>query len=84
LGLQAGTGNCDHCPFVSEKARIARARLNPAGLDWWERHETERNFSFGYMSVAELRRHIQNSPLLPFGDDEAEIADAECGLTCGA
>lgn len=84
LNLRRGAGNCDHCPFVSEKARIARARLNPAGLDWWERHEAERRFSFGYMSIAQLRTHVATTPLLPLTDPEADAVDAECGTWCGA
>jgi 3'-phosphoadenosine 5'-phosphosulfate sulfotransferase (PAPS reductase)/FAD synthetase len=82
LELPRGTGNCDHCPFVSDKARIARARLNPEGLDWWERHERERGFSFGFMSIADLRRQIAQSPLLALDDIEADAADSECGAWC--
>lgn len=73
LALRKGMGNCDHCPFLSDKARIARARINPEGLDWWENYETERNFAFGRMTVAEIRKQIAASPLLPFDlDDEPE------------
>lgn len=82
LELQKGTGNCDHCPFVSDKARIARARANPEGLGWWEAHEKERRFSFGYMSVAAIRDHITDSPLLALDDIEADAADTECVLAC--
>ncbi|QAY77894.1 hypothetical protein [Sphingosinicella sp. BN140058] len=82
LELPIGTGNCDHCPFVSEKSRIARARMNPEGLDWWDRHEKARNFSFGYMSVDELRKHISTSPILPMDATEADAADSECGSWC--
>ncbi|RYE61452.1 MAG: hypothetical protein EOO82_01840 [Oxalobacteraceae bacterium] len=82
LMIPKGTGNCDHCPFVSEKSRIARARANPEGLEWWHQHEVARNFSFGYMSVADLRRHIIISPLLPLNDIEADAADSECGGWC--
>ena len=42
-----------------------RARFDLAGLDWWERHETERRFAFGRMSIAAIRRHIAQTPLLP-------------------
>ncbi len=84
LDLPRGSGNCDHCPFVSEKSRIARARLNPEGLDWWAAHEVERKFSFGYMSVADLRAHIDSSLVLPMGDTEADAADSECGAWCAA
>jgi len=83
LMLPRGTGNCDHCPFVSEKSRIARARVNPEGLDWWARHEAERRFSFGYMSVADLRDHVENNPVLPMSDVEDDAADSECGGWCG-
>jgi len=82
LMLPRGTGNCDHCPFVSDKSRIARARMNPEGLDWWEKHEAERRFSFGYMSVADLRKHIDGSPVLPMDDIESDAADSECGAWC--
>lgn len=82
LSLARGRGNCDHCPFVSEKARIARARLNPAGLDWWERHEQARNFSFGFMSIADLRRHIESSPVLPMNAIEEDAAESECSGWC--
>jgi 3'-phosphoadenosine 5'-phosphosulfate sulfotransferase (PAPS reductase)/FAD synthetase len=83
LMIPRGSGNCDHCPFVSEKSRIARARLNPEGLDWWEKHEQERRFSFGYMSVADLRSHIAQNPPLPLDDIEQDAADSECGGWCG-
>lgn len=83
LVLPRGTGNCDHCPFVGEKSRIARARINPDGLDWWQTHESERDFSFGYMSVAEIREHIANNPvLIPLDEIETEAADSECGTWC--
>jgi 3'-phosphoadenosine 5'-phosphosulfate sulfotransferase (PAPS reductase)/FAD synthetase len=82
LQLRRGTGNCDHCPFVGDKARIARARLNPAGLDWWEEHEAARGFSFGFMSVADIRRHIAAAPLLPLEDAVEEASDADCGSWC--
>jgi len=82
LELQYGGGNCDHCPFLSDKSRIARARANPDGLDWWDWHEKDRDFSFGYMSIEELRSHINNSPLLPMDEIEADAADSECGAWC--
>lgn len=82
LMIPRGSGNCDHCPFVSDKSRIARARMNPEGLDWWEAHERGRKFSFGYMSVAELRQHITSSPVLPMDEIEADAADSECGAWC--
>lgn len=82
LELRKGTGNCDHCPFVSDKARIARARLNPEGMDWWERHEADKDFVFGRMSFAEIRRHISRTPLLALDDIEADAADSECAGWC--
>lgn len=83
LDLKPGTGNCDHCPFVNRKARIARARLNPDGLDWWDAHEKDRDFSFGYESISDIRREIANSPLLPLDEIEADAADSECAGWCG-
>lgn len=82
LMLPYGGGNCDHCPFVSDKSRIARARLNPEGLDWWDAHERERNFAFGRMSIAELRQTIKQSPVLPLDDIEQDAADSECSGWC--
>lgn len=84
LMLPLGSGNCDHCPFVSDKSRIARARLNPDGLDWWEDHERERKFAFGRMSVADLRRTVRESPVLPMDLIEADAADSECSGWCGS
>lgn len=84
LDLPAGFGNCDHCPFLSRKARIARARRSPHRLDWWAEHERGRRFSFGRESVAELRREVERSPLLPLDDVEEDAADSECMGWCGA
>jgi 3'-phosphoadenosine 5'-phosphosulfate sulfotransferase (PAPS reductase)/FAD synthetase len=84
LRLRRGTGNCDHCPFLSDKARIARARLDPDGLDWWHRHEEERHFSFGRMSIADIRAHVAKTPTLELDDMEAEGADSECVGWCAA
>ena len=84
LQLRPGSGNCDHCPFVSDKARIARARLNPEGLEWWERHEVQRDFAFGRDSFAKLKEMIVASPLLPLDEIEADAADSECGAWCEA
>ncbi|WP_380778105.1 hypothetical protein [Sphingomonas sp. R86520] len=84
LMLERGTGNCDNCPFLSDKARIARARRDPVGLDnYWGAHERKRNFSFGYMSVADILAHIKNNPLLPMSDIEEDAADSECVGWCG-
>jgi 3'-phosphoadenosine 5'-phosphosulfate sulfotransferase (PAPS reductase)/FAD synthetase len=82
LGLEKGTGNCDHCPFLSDKARIARARLFPETIPWWKAREKAFNFSFGYMSFADIERHIESSPLLPLDEIEADAADSECGAWC--
>jgi len=83
LGLQPGTGNCDHCPFLTDKARIARARLRPEGLDWWKLHEMDKKFNFGRLSFAEVCRAVETSPLLPFDEIEADAADSECAGWCG-
>lgn len=82
LQLRRGTGNCDHCPFVADKARIARARLRPEGLPWWGDREVEFNFAFGRMSIADLRAHIANNPILALDDIEADAADSECAGWC--
>lgn len=85
LMLKKGTGNCDHCPFLGDKSRIARARRNPEGLPWWRRHEEERNFAFGRMSVAEIEQHIADNPLLiPLDEIEDEEPDTDCVGWCGA
>lgn len=83
LQLRRGTGNCDHCPFVSRKARIARMRLNPEGAEWWKRHEAERHFNFGWESFVEIEREVASSPML-LDDVEADAADSECSGWCGA
>lgn len=79
LALPRGYGNCDHCPFVGTKNRIARARFDPAGVFWWAKHEKDRGFSFGRtFSFVEILGLTATEPeLLP--DD---YADAECGLWC--
>lgn len=85
LQLARGTGNCDHCPFLNLKARIARMRLNPEGAEWWEQHEAERGFTFGYESFAEIKREVAKSPLLTVIDEiEADAADSECAGWCGS
>ena len=75
LLLRKGMGNCDHCPFLSDKARISRARRDPVGLDWWAAHETARKFSFGRMSIAEIKEHIRRSPLLIPDDEDDDSGD---------
>lgn len=78
LELPRGYGNCDHCPFVGTKNRVARARFDPAGTLWWAKHEKERKFAMGRDSVVEILGMVAQSPeLIP--DD---YADAECGLWC--
>ena len=78
LELPRGYGNCDHCPFVGLKNRIARARFDPAGTLPWARHEQEKNFSFGRESFVEVLGMVASQPeLIP-----DEYADAECGTWC--
>lgn len=79
LNLPRGYGNCDHCPFVGTKNRIARARFDPAGTLWWAKHEQERKFNFGrtFSFVEVLGLTASEPQLLP--DD---YADSECGLWC--
>lgn len=82
LQLPRGTGNCDHCPFLAIKARVARARINPEGLDWWEAHERQRDFMFGRESMADIRRMVKESPVMLLDDIESDAADSECGAWC--
>lgn len=84
LELRRGTGNCDHCPFVSEKARIARARLMPDGLGWWGGLEVEFGFAFGRLSIEEIRQRVHENPVLALNDIEEDAADSECSGWCGA
>lgn len=79
LELPRGYGNCDHCPFVGTKNRIARARFDPAGTLWWAKHEQEKAFNFGrtFSFVEILGLTVSEPEMQP--DD---IADAECGLWC--
>lgn len=79
LQLPRGYGNCDHCPFVGTKNRIARARFDPAGTLWWAQHEKDKKFNFGrtFSFVEILGMTVSEPELLP--DD---YADAECGLWC--
>ena len=79
LRLPRGYGNCDHCPFVGTKNRIARARLDPAGVLWWAQHEKTRKFSFGRtFSFVEILGMTASEPVLVPDD----YADAECGTWC--
>lgn len=82
LNLPRGTGNCDHCPFVSRKARIARMRIDPTGADWWLQHEAERKFKFGWESFADIVRDVEQSPVFPT-DLEMDAAETECVGWCG-
>lgn len=78
LELPRGYGNCDHCPFVGLKNRIARARFDPAGTLPWAKHEKDKNFSFGRESFVEVLGMVASQPeLIP-----DEYADAECGTWC--
>lgn len=79
FALPRGYGNCDHCPFVGTKNRVARARFDPAGTFWWAKHEQEKRFNFGrtFSFVEVLGMCAAEPELLP--DD---YADAECGLWC--
>jgi len=79
LHIIAGLGNCDHCPFVGDKNRIARARIDPAGMEWWARHEIARKFRMGRTyTFVEVLGEAARSPLLMPDDD----GDVECGTWC--
>jgi 3'-phosphoadenosine 5'-phosphosulfate sulfotransferase (PAPS reductase)/FAD synthetase len=79
LMLGRGYGNCDHCPFVGDKSRIARARHDPAGVEWWARHEMARKFRMGRtFSFVEILGLVAQSPVFEPMDD----ADSECGAFC--
>lgn len=79
LELPRGYGNCDHCPFVGTKNRIARARFDPAGTLWWASHEQGRKFNFGRtFSFVEVLGLAASEPIMVPDDN----ADAECGLWC--
>jgi len=79
LQLERGFGNCDECPFIGLKARIARAQRRPANCEWWAQHELARGHIFGKEhSVVEVLGFAAASPTLPLNDDH----DAECGTWC--
>lgn len=82
LQLNYGAGNCDHCPFLSDKARKARLRLRPEGSAWWKNLEIEYDFAFGRESFAQMEREVAASPLLPMNELEADAADSECSGWC--
>lgn len=83
LQLERGLGNCDHCPFLTFKTRVIRARRDPAGLSYWGAHEEEKNFAFGRESIAEVAEYARRSVLLPLDDIEQDAADSECSGWCG-
>ncbi|MGQ2942907.1 MAG: hypothetical protein ACT6Q7_02780 [Blastomonas fulva] len=83
LGLERGLGNCDHCPFLAFKARVIRARRDPAGLFYWGAHEEDKDFSFGRESIAEVAEAARRNQLLPLDDIEQDAADSECVGWCG-
>ena len=82
LQLPRGTGNCDHCPFLATKARIARARTNPEGTPWWKDREVKYNFNFGRESMADILRMVHESPVMALDDIEQDAADSECAGWC--
>ena len=79
LQLARGMGNCDHCPMVGDRDRIARAQFDPAGVEWWARHEMRTGYRFGrHFTFVEVLGLAAQSPRLPMD----ETYDAECGLWC--
>lgn len=79
LQLPRGLGNCDHCPMIGHKDRIARAQIDPRGCEWWARHELAVGHSFGRQaSFVGLLGEAARSPRL--GLEEAY--DGECGTWC--
>ena len=83
LQLERGLGNCDHCPFLTYKTRVIRARRDPDGLAWWLAYERRMNFEFGRESVAEIAKAARENALLPLDDIEQDAADSECTGWCG-
>lgn len=79
LTLARGLGNCDHCPLLGNKDRTVRAQIDPAGTEWWARHEIARGHRFGrHFTFVELLGLAAQSPRLPLNEDY----DAECGTWC--
>ena len=79
LELPRGLGNCDHCPLVGDKDRIARAQFDPPGVEWWARKEMDRGHRFGrHFTFLEVLGLAASSPRLPMNDD----LDGECGTWC--
>lgn len=79
LTLARGLGNCDHCPMLADKDRIARAQIDPSGVEWWARKEMDGGHRFGrHFTFLELLGAAAQSPRLPL-DDRYE---GECGTWC--
>jgi 3'-phosphoadenosine 5'-phosphosulfate sulfotransferase (PAPS reductase)/FAD synthetase len=79
LRLERGLGNCDHCPMIGDRDRVARAQRDPAGCEWWARHEMARGYRFGrHFTFVELLGLAGSSPNLPLGEDY----ESECGTWC--
>ena len=83
LMIPRGTGNCDHCPFMAFKARVARARRNPEGIEWWLAKEEIFDFAFAKETFAEVVRAAENQFMLDLDDIEQDAADSECAGWCG-
>jgi 3'-phosphoadenosine 5'-phosphosulfate sulfotransferase (PAPS reductase)/FAD synthetase len=79
LQLARGFGNCDQCPLLADKDRIARAQRNPRGAEWWARHEIASGHRFGrYFTFTEILGLAAQSPRLPLDDGY----EGECGTWC--
>ena len=79
LKLPRGLGNCDHCPLIGNKDRIGRAQLDPAGTEWWAKHEMATGYRFGrHFTFLEVLGLAAGSPRLSLNED----LDAECGTWC--
>lgn len=79
LTLPRGMGNCDHCPMIGDRDRIARAQYDPAGVEWWARHELRTGYRFGrHFTFLEILGLAAQSPRLPLSSE----MDAECGTWC--
>ncbi|MBB4837280.1 hypothetical protein HNP52_000331 [Sphingomonas kyeonggiensis] len=79
LQLPRGLGNCDQCPFLGTKARIARAQIDPASCEQWARWEIVTGYRFGrYHTFVELLGVVARSPRLELDEE----VDTECGAWC--
>lgn len=79
LRLHRGLGNCDHCPFLAVKDRIARAQLDPTGCTPWAQDEITTGHRYGrYQTFIELLGLAAQSPRLSLN----EAVDTECGAWC--